>query len=191
MPNRVAFFSCAKFAWMKPLALACLRRAWPECTYPIDWVSDDDGAGWARTFKRYAEQHKADRVLVMLDDYMADRIDVHMLGRAFRVMNLYDCVRVCPCPGPTLRGPSVDIGEIDPSQPYAVSLQPAVWRPMALAKLIDDDWNPWQVEIEGSKRAAERCVQWAGTIGRCVDYFDLARRGVIQSDNLARAARMA
>lgn len=189
MPNRIAFFGCAKFAWMKPLALACWRRSWPDCPFPVDWVSDDDGAGWSWTFKGYAEQHKTDRVLVLLDDYMVDRVNVRLLNNAF--LCSADCVRVTPCPGPTITREDLprELGLIDPAQPYAVSLQPAVWCPMALAEMIEDDWTPWQVEIEGSKRAAERHVLWAGTVGRCIEYFDLARRGVINAANLERATR--
>ena len=186
---RIVTFSCARYAWMRPLHEACFSRAWPRCPYPREWVQDDTRAGWAMTYHRWAARAGTEPTLVLLDDYMVDWVGTDTIAAAFHVCDKggVGCCRVRLCPGGTLPGPLSGITEIDKSLPYAVSLQAAVWRPDVLASLILPNWTPWEVEIDGSKRAALTAWQFLATCEDGITYNELSVKGVTQPETLAKA----
>lgn len=185
---RIVTFSCKKYAWMRPLHEACLRNAWPDCPYPREWVSDDDGRGWSLTYHQWAARVGTEPTLILLDDYMVDFVDREAIAKAFDLCRPgVGCVRVRACPGPTLPYTVPGFGEIDKTLPYAVSLQAAVWCPAVLASLIVPGYSPWDVEIKGSVHASLTAWQFLGTIGDAITYDELTVKGVTRPESLAKA----
>jgi hypothetical protein len=186
----IVVFSCPKFAWMKPLWFRAWERAWPDCPYPVEWVGNEAGEPWGACYLRWAQRHTGEPWLVMLDDYMVQDVDRELMataGEQMRTTEYVGCMRLKPTPGPTIPY-HPDVGQIDTAlaipHGYPVSLQPSIWVTEALAWHVEPHYSPWQVEIEGSKKAPFCPWKTYGTYKTAVGFRELSVKGVIQEDTL-------
>jgi len=122
-----------------------------------------------------------DPFMLILEDYIITEIDHRLLSVATSTMEVstVGMVRLVPIPGPTIELASVDtIGIIDKAEPYAVSLQAAIWRPQVLRDLLCVFENAWQFETHGSRRAATyRNYEFVGTYDHAMRYQNYLARG--------------
>jgi hypothetical protein len=81
-----------------------------------------------------------------------------------------------PWPGPTLGG-TESFGEIDKSLEYAISLQASFWKPQTFRDLLDRSWNPWEIELRGSQKAATYDKRFIGCKTCVLNYKDYMMRG--------------
>lgn len=198
---RVIVTTSLKYAHIIPTFVQAFLRAWPGCPWPVQvlysgeqreyphlpqgWsthVTND--LGWTSSllgFLGYSDEP----FLLLLDDYILDAVDKGLLYHAAQWMTTpaIGMVRVHPCPGPTLAWPwrtgkPYKFGEIDKAEPYAISLQAAIWQPQVCRDLFIPTENPWQTEIDGSKRAKgyDRFT-FIGTVESAVGYRELMKRG--------------
>ncbi len=148
-------------------------RYWSDCPFRIyltaNRCSYDDiriqtiragrDRGWATNMRRALEQIATPLVLYLQEDYFLTR-----QADTARIIALAEhalqegaaCVRIYPCPGPDedldeARG----LGRISQHAEYRVSLQAAIWNREILQALITDGESGWDMEMKGTKRAAD------------------------------------
>jgi len=180
----IAVFTCDKYAPIIPKWLTFFYRYWTlphKLTIvgvtpgsikrpialrdmPITAVYLGKDYGCAANILRYLKG-QYEPFLMMMDDHVLFEVNNDLLREAEEIVSRDEvgCVRLVPWPGPTLPYIREDsgfnyetdnFGEIDKSLEYAISLQASFWKPATLEDLLDASWNPWQIELEGSKRAA-------------------------------------
>lgn len=192
----VVVFTCAKYSVLIPKWLTFFERTFPlpyQLTYVVAgtnritvpsiynkaatrFVTMRDN-GMAANMLDYL----ADRVepfLMLMDDFMLFEADAKLLQSAHTLIHAdgIGCVRLVPWPGPTIEY-HPDFGEIDKSLEYAMSLQASFWKPQTFRDLLDRSWSPWQIELEGSKRAATYDRRFIGCRQCAVNYKDYMLRG--------------
>jgi hypothetical protein len=189
---KVLITTCPAYRKLVPLCLKCFWHVWPDCPWPVEVLgATGPDKGWATNFRRWVAAGNTEPILLLLDDYFLTRVNRDaMYAAAHRAETEADMVRVAACPGPTLPHLHSRLGTFDKHLPYAVSLQAAFWKPKALADLIEPGWNPWQVEIEGSKRAAASPFLFIGTTGYVIEYMNAAGRGRLNMDAIRYAEEL-
>jgi hypothetical protein len=118
--------------------------------------------------------------MMLMDDFMLFEVNNDLLLTAWFIASAPDvgCVRLVPWPGPTLPyARDENFGEIDKSLEYAISLQASMWKPRTFLDLLDAGWNPWEIELNGSKRAATYDKRFIGCKTCAVNYWDYMMRG--------------
>lgn len=194
---RVVVPTCDAHVYVVPIFLKYWDRAWPDCPGPMTIVSNTfvppvrDGIecvlvgpdeGWSATMMSYVEGlDNDDPFMLILEDYIITEIDHQLLKDVMNTAQLstVGMVRLVPIPGPTIEIASVDtIGIIDKSEPYAISLQAAIWRPQVLRDLLCTLENAWQFETQGSRRAATyHSYEFVGTYDHAMRYQNYLARG--------------
>ena len=193
----IAVFTCAKYSVLIPKWLTFFERTFP-LPYHLDYIVAGTNTiqvpksynadathfmsckdnGFAANMLDYMRD-KTEPVMMMMDDHILFEADKQLLIFAQYMINEWKdvgCMRLVPWPGPTLQL-SDSFGEIDKALEYAISLQASFWRPQTLIDLIDPKWNPWQIELEGSKRAAIYDKRFIGCKTCAVNYKDYFMRG--------------
>lgn len=166
--------SCAAYsdAWGPFVAL--FRKYWPDCPYPVTLITDcadqswdlgnvialGSDSGWCANFLKGLEQIKAERILLLQEDFWFNSApDAPFIERALEMMKSDQkvaCFRLYPCPGPEVEV-APRVGLIRPSASYRVSCQAAIWRDDELRWLLSKNNTPREFEIDGSQQsAAER-----------------------------------
>lgn len=195
----VIVFTCAKYSFLIPKWLTFWERTFP-LPYQLTYVV----AGTNRVQVPRKYNREATRFVTMRDngmaanmlDYLADRVDPFLMlmddhivfeANDYLISESYHlsysdeigCVRLVPWPGPTIFPPFLDtsFGEIDKSLEYAISLQASFWNPQTFRDLLDRSWSPWQIELEGSKRAATYDKRFIGCKTCAINYKDYMLRG--------------
>lgn len=196
----VVVFTCAKYTVLIPKFLTFFERTFPlpyQLTYVVagtdrvqvprkynafnhshtSFVKMQDNGMAANMLDYLKEQFRP--FLMLMDDFMLFEADPNLIMGAHDIISRDDvgCVRLVPWPGPT-RVYDVDgFGEIDKSLEYAISLQASFWKPQTFRDLLDRSWSPWQIELEGSKRAATYDKRFIGCRQCAVNYKDYMLRG--------------
>lgn len=121
----------------------------------VHYIKGEDAQfGWR--FRRFVRDHYKDELLVfMMIDYLVKGVHLRLIDRAVALCERDDIghVRLRPMPHPQLPfEDSRDFGEIKHNTPYALSLQPGIWETKLLHDLCRDDEDPWQTEVQGSRR---------------------------------------
>ena len=130
---------------------------------------------------------KQDPFLMLMDDFMLFEVNDTLITFAqymIREWKDVGCVRLVPWPGPTLPLGD-DFGEIDKTLDYAISLQASFWKPQTFLDLLDASWNPWEIELNGSKRAATYDKRFIGCKTCAVNYKDYMCRGNLRPEHAA------
>lgn len=135
--------------------------------------------GWSANLLRYLAVMGDEPFLMFMDDHILFEVNNDLIQEAHEIIQRPDvgCVRLVPWPGPTLPFDVEGFGEIDRTLEYAISLQASFWKPQTLRDLLDLKWSPWQVELEGSKRAAMYDKRFVGCKTCAVNYKDYFCRG--------------
>jgi len=194
---RVVVPTCDAHAYVVPIFLKYWYRAWPDFPGPITVISNTfvppvrnevgcvlvgPDEGWSATMLSCVEELEDNEpFMLMLEDYIVTEINHELLSVAMGTMEVstVGMVRLVPIPGPTIEIESVDtIGIIDKAEPYAISLQAAIWRPQVLRDLLRADENAWQFETQGSRRAATyHSYEFVGTYDHAMRYQNYLARG--------------
>lgn len=205
---RVVVTTCDAHVHVVEFFIKAWRKAWPNCTWPIEVVAGTIcppcanaelvnvvqlglDEGWSDNMLIYLNEfypNGNDPFLLMLEDYIVTEVsaDYMELCETAARNPIVGQVRLVPIPGPTLDWEGHDsIGEFDKEEPYAISLQASMWRPEVLQDLLVMDENPWQVETKGSRRAKtyDKYI-FLGARGHALKYLNLLRRGEEREDVL-------
>lgn len=133
---------------------------------------------WTNGLIRYLNSIPDQQVLIMLDDYWLLRqvdwaglllLELYMKSRA-NVLRMDLTADRMFALGP--RYPHEDpiyetCGHFDlvcrPQTQYQMSLQPGLWNKSALLNILQDNWDPWEVELAGTPRVNESQFVVVGT----------------------------
>lgn len=201
----IVVLTCTQYAPLIPKWLTFFERVW-TLSYDLTWVvagerrvqvpatynhehthfvtmRDDGFAANVLTYLR----GKSEPFMMMMDDHIMFEANADLLRLASEIITRPDvgCVRLVPWPGPTLDFDVEGFGEIDKRLEYAVSLQASFWKPQTLRDLLEPGWSPWQVEVEGSKRAAKYDKRFIGCKTCAVNYKDYYMRGKPRPEHAA------
>lgn len=161
---------------------------------PIEAVYLGKDNGWAANLLRYLESAPDEPFMMMMDDHiLCDTVNNDLIRAAREIIALPDvgCVRLVPWPGPTLpyihgddfNHETDDFGEIDKALEYAISLQASFWKPQTMFDLLDPSWSPWDIEVNGSQRAATYKKKFIGSKTCAMSYKDYYLRGTPRPDH--------
>ena len=201
----VLVFTCAQYAHLIPKHLTMFERVFPlpyQLTYVVAGTNTVDvpsryrcdctkfvtmrDNGMAANVLDYLAG-RVEPFLMLMDDHMLFEADAGLIEKARDIVRLDNigCVRLVPWPGPTLECGLAYFGEIDKALEYAISLQASFWRPKTFRDLLDRAWSPWQIELEGSKRAASYAARFIGCKTCAINYKDYMLRGKPRPDHAA------
>jgi hypothetical protein len=189
--------TCDAYVGAVPLAEKTLQRYLPEFPLQVVYTLEKPETGRASLTKLWRDRQWIANMydylfvfggsapfILWLDDYMAVDVDREMLDEALAAMiEGVAMVRLVPTPGPTLPGPSANVGTIDKTAEYSLSLQASIWRPSALLRVCENLLElgcktAWDFEITGSKHASAFGVgKFLGCRKCAVSYDNLYRRG--------------
>lgn len=166
--------SCDKYkdAWTPYFTL--LKKYWPEVVdYKIvlstetKTVDDDNGlniryfhytepSSWSKRLKECLKSIDTKYIIFNLEDFfLQSSVDDSEIARcvrymdddpkiaAFYFMKVLDSYKESPYPG---------YFEVTADLKYRINAQAGVWNRDALISILDEKENPWEFEIEGSKR---------------------------------------
>lgn len=173
--------------WMEALA---------DLPEPVkDWrLFQMPDMGWSANLIWYLDRtarQESGPFVLLLDDYILDAVNTRLVGLAAHLISHpespYGMIRLHPVPGPTLPTALPDIGMIDNERPYAISLQPAIWKPEVITDLFRSNEDAWTAEISGSQRAIDYArYDFAATWQSAIGYRGLMRRGgLVDADTQA------
>jgi hypothetical protein len=168
---KIITFACDCYADIAPAWEFLLNDRWPdhpEVVYVTNSVPlEVDGVAHymkgtdielGRRIRKLPYLYEDDElILVMMIDYLIQAINTELIEESRQLCETKEIahVRLRPMPHPSHPAPdgisNERFGLIDKSKPYALSLQPGIWRPNDLAKCVRDKWSPWHCETMGSK----------------------------------------
>jgi len=196
----VIITTCDKYSVVIPKTLTFFYRYWTlphrvtilgvtegTLRIPVDLRDNPVSAyyvkrdvSWSANLLRYLATMDADEpFLLLMDDYIVFEVHNNLIQAAQDMIRWDDvgCVRLVPWPGPTLPYDVEGFGEIDKRLDYAISLQASFWKPQTFIDLLDRSWNPWQVELDGSKRARDYGAKFIGCKTCAMNYKEYFERG--------------
>lgn len=182
--------TCDRYSHIVPLMLKYWRRAWPDCPHDLEILGCTqipegvaqyakvtligEDKGWASNLLTWIG-NRDEPFILLLEDYIIQSVDVRLMAKACEAIQIKTVgqVRLIPLPGPPTKKwrDDDDLGEIDKSVEWAISLQAACWKPQVWRDLIVPGESPWTVETHGSQRAKAGydkfvflgCHEWALT----------------------------
>jgi len=148
-------------------------RYWPDCPFPIYLITETKrypdkrvrmlnlgkDNGWANNMFIALDTIPEKYFIYFLEDvYITKKVDTARIIRLFDLLKKdnVSCLRLFPAPGPDKAyGNDKEIGIIANDAPYRVSTMPSIWDKEAFKRLLKHGENAWQMELDGTKRAAQ------------------------------------
>ena len=172
LPPRVLISSCDDYSDLWEPLLQSYNKFWPDCPWKVNILTDSsrhygydcvitslkDNLPWSSVLINCLENIEEEAVLLTLDDFfLKKRIDT------YKLLNLYnsfcsdevDVLRLVPRPSPKIKKRNSSFSIIGSSEPYRVSTQASFWKVPVLLEILKDGENPWEFEINGSKRSQQ------------------------------------
>ncbi len=175
----ILVLSCDKYSDIWPVFFDFFDMYWAHCPYPVylgtnfakferkgvTQLFSNKRTTWSDELATILEQIREKNVILILEDYFIyKQVDNKALDD---IIALFDRKNAAFCrlacfprmydelwPFKSIKD-TLDHGEILPGAKYRVCLQTALWNKNDLKSLLRSDEDPWQFEIEGSKRTSE------------------------------------
>ena len=164
--------------WLMQGALHHAEKHIPDLD-AVSCYTPSDVTKWAESLGKFVEGMDEDYLLLMLDDYWVQSVDVESVTRAEDLIH-FGANKV-DLSGDRLQFPhstwAKDFVKSDSDAPYLTSLQTAIWRKDYLLRFCMKGWTPWDFEIEGSKMAKLMGERTFGTDKPAIRYINVLRRG--------------
>ncbi|MCW3076482.1 MAG: hypothetical protein JWO32_1091 [Bacteroidetes bacterium] len=173
----VLVLSCDKYADIWPPFFDFFKKYWSDCPFPVylgtntkEFYFDNvkqlfsgRTTTWSDEFAIILKQIPEKYVIIILEDYFIyEAVENKKLFAFLELMEQKEAAYIklgaFPSkydqlwPHTPLEGNS-EIGVIQKGSKYRVCLQTAVWNKNILSALLNPSENPWQFEIEASKRS--------------------------------------
>ena len=208
---RITIIASDKYVDAVPWSLKALHKFWPDCPYRIDVAYNDvipkieypvleyylgPDRGWLQNLDYYLSdirfKEKESSILLMLEDYITVNVNRELMAIAAEQLKRKDVgmVRLVPTPGPTLLCDyHEEVGEIDKSAQYSMSLQATMWKTRVLKELLErlmkmGCTSAWDFEIKGSAVLSDWNIKelFLGLHRGAIGYKNLYRHGKIQEE---------
>ena len=121
---------------------------------------------WTRYMHEYIKTINDDVLMFSIDDYLLCTLpDEAMLNIALKLISKndnigrFDLTFDSQVEGNTLPVANIQDYQVHvkhPSAPYRISTQPALWKREYLLKFLDNNWSPWQFELNGTSMASKK-----------------------------------
>jgi hypothetical protein len=150
-----------------------LKKYWPDCPYDVFLITNyknvsdhyvkairvGEDRGWSANTAMALKHINTPYLIYTHEDFwIKERVNTQIIEDYLSIMeqDIADYIRLYPCPEPYISF-SIDdrLGTLSDNAPYRTSLQVALWRKSVFEKLIIENENPWQFEINGTLRS--RC----------------------------------
>ncbi|MEW6260545.1 MAG: hypothetical protein AB1547_11665 [Thermodesulfobacteriota bacterium] len=146
---------------------------WPDCPFPVKLISEElkfelsvgeslclgKGLDWSSLLLRALDRCSTRYVILCLDDFFLRKsVNTQRILHLLWAMDFYhlNMLRLTPRPGPERDAAgNIEYGTLQPSEPYRVSTQAALWRKDVLQRLLLPGESAWEFEVNGSRRANE------------------------------------
>lgn len=179
MTNSLAILvlSCDKYADVWQPFFSFFHKYWSDCSYPIylgtngkvftsdkvKQVFSNRNTTWSDELTAILNQIPEKYVLIILEDYFIyKKVSNRAIEQAIELMDTMNAaylkLAAFPIkydklwPHKAIEGVN-GYGEIEKGSEYRVCLQTAIWEKNSLLELLDPKEDPWQFEIEASKRS--------------------------------------
>ncbi len=138
------------------------------------WPKDQWSDGLIKYLNAISEQF----VIIMLDDYWINRgVDRAAVKAIFEYMSKYRSILRIDLTGDRFyaNGPKYPLdnpvhdthAHLDffnrPNSEYQMSLMPGMWNKKKLLEILEPNWDPWQVELEGTHKVNKTDMVVLGT----------------------------
>lgn len=170
----VVVLSCDKYGDVWNPFFTLFFRYWPDCPFDIFLVTNflsyndprvktisvGEDVDWSTNVRAALQKIPHRYLMILMEDYLlTTQVDTVAIGRLLDYMRNHQTgyLRLFPSPGPARVTDMVDdleIGVIEPGEPYRVSLQAAIWDKQIVEELIVIGESAWDFEIQGTERSS-------------------------------------
>lgn len=175
----VLVLSCDKYSDIWPVFFDFFDKYWADCPYPVYLATNtikferrgvtqlfsNKHTSWSEELATILAQVKEKNIILILEDYFIYQpVNNHDIEA---VIDLFERKKAAFCrlgcfpkmydelwPFEPFKD-KINYGVILPDAKYRICLQTALWNKNDLASLLKEDEDPWQFEIEGSKRTRQ------------------------------------
>ena len=187
--NSILISSCDKYSDIWEIFFPLFFKYWPDCPWKIYLGSNEKAyndlrvtnisvgkdKSWADSAYIMLKNIPTDNILFILDDFFifwkVDTLKVLHYYELFKKINAnYLRLRNSPVSNNYVIGYD-DLIERKKGEMYRTALDIAFWKRKIFLELLESGENPWQMEIEGSKRS------------NCYDGFYSSKEWVIERRN--------
>jgi len=195
---KIAVFTCDQYVTqteVPQLFLRLFRRFWPNCPYPIEFVSNKETVDanvptiltgqdetWKRQALRYFKRQDGPVLLFLEDFLLKAEPDEARIASCLDVLVQHDDVafiRLVPWPGPTLPCEFDGLGELNKqADSYLFSLMTTIWRPLDMVAILErmNYATPWELEIHGTVQLRDYPKRFLCVEEKALDYENYVRR---------------
>lgn len=173
----ILVLSCDKYSDVWNPFFQFFNKYWKNCPFPVYLGTNDTlfhfenvkqifshkNTTWSDELETILYQIPHKNIIIILEDYFIyDRVDNEELFRIIDVMEQQNAAYVKLGAFPKkydelwpykLLSNYTKLGVIEKGAKYRLSLQTALWNKDVLLKLLNKKENPWQFELEASKRS--------------------------------------
>lgn len=164
-PISVIISSCDKYSFAWPIIKHAFQKYWPDCTYPIYFITNKKEApfgktiktgldqGWSNQMIKALTQINTEFLIFLLEDYwFNDQVNIEELNQLYHIMKgrpeishirLYVSAesskihRKSYCNG---------LNILNPNEDYRASFNAGIWRKNTLINLLEPNKSIWDSE---------------------------------------------
>ena len=163
--------SCDSYSDAWDPFLALFARYWPDCPWPVWWISNEkrvgdprvqtfaggaDG-GWATNLSRWLDHVQPASIIYLQEDYfLQSPVDSTRLQSVvdYALTSGAGFIRLAGSPAPDRDYDNpFGLGELSPGLKFRCSLQAAWWDVATLRQILVAGESGWEMEMAGSRRS--------------------------------------
>ncbi|MBS1650682.1 MAG: hypothetical protein JSU07_01610 [Bacteroidetes bacterium] len=171
----ILILSCDKYADVWQTFFLFFQKYWSDCPFPVylgtnsikfegvKQIFSNKISTWSEELEIILKQIPEKYVIIILEDYFIYKpVDTNFLVEIITTMKNIDAAYTKLGAFPAkynelwphqLLKENQKLGFIEKGAKYRVCLQTAIWNKNVLLSLLNPDENPWQFEMEASKRS--------------------------------------
>ena len=183
--------SCDAYSDLWKPFFTLLFRYWPDCPFPIYLISNKQiywdkrvrplligiDKRWATNTRRTLERIPEPYILWILEDLFLEKpTNTNYILKLLDYLkfNHAATIRLHPTPIPDEDFENdLNLGRIGHSADYRTSLNAAIWDKQIFYHLIREGENPWQMEVDGTKRSRDLSSTFLSVKSAALNYNQL------------------
>ncbi len=139
------------------------------------------GRQWTGRVKEHLRKISEEKIILLLEDYFICGIDENEVNELSSLMNCYNAgvvkLHAVPRPDYGIAG-QPNLGIFLPGKKIGrVNTQPAIWRKTYLQKLLYEDENLWEFEVNSAVRSSSLSYNVLGVYKHAITYDEVVKRG--------------
>lgn len=150
----------------------------------IDGVTElgcASGRQWTGRVREHLKQISEEKIILLLEDYFTCGFDNNTVNEVSSIMNSYNAgvvkLHAVPRPDYGIAG-QPNLGIFLPGRKIGrVNTQPAIWKKTYLQKLLYEDENLWEFEVNSSVRSNSLSSNVLGVYKHAITYDEVVKRG--------------